>query len=296
MTKSKQYLKNPISSPLDITAIYTIYRIVYESEKRPYDTGESHDFYELVCVESGEYHVRLDGICQTVKEGELILYPPNALHSKGVEDSKALIYIVSFETAAPISFDIFGRPLPLTQKQHSLLSELFTDALEIEKDRSKVDGYSGMTLHGGQKSLAMQKLKNKLELLLIDLCEASITRKADISASNAYNADSTELTCVIEYLKANIKRSLTLNEIADACSMSVSKLKKLFAKNRGGGVIQYFNTMKIKEAKNMIRNTNMNFTQISEALGFSYPHYFSKFFKQKTGVTLSQYAKQIDKR
>ena len=43
----------------------------------------------------------------------------------------------------------------------------------------------------------------------------------------------------------------------------------------------------------MIRDTSLNFTQISQALGFSTVHYFSKLFKEKVGMSPSEYAKSI---
>ena len=42
--------------------------------------------------------------------------------------------------------------------------------------------------------------------------------------------------------------------------------------------------------------SNMNFTEIAEVLGFGSIHHFSKFFKAKTGLTPSAYARSIDKR
>ena len=43
----------------------------------------------------------------------------------------------------------------------------------------------------------------------------------------------------------------------------------------------------------MIRDEQMNFTQISEFLGYSSIHYFSRQFKKMTGMTPSEYASSI---
>ncbi len=43
----------------------------------------------------------------------------------------------------------------------------------------------------------------------------------------------------------------------------------------------------------MIRDEQMNFTQISESLGYSSIHYFSRQFKNITGMTPSEYASSI---
>ena len=51
--------------------------------------------------------------------------------------------------------------------------------------------------------------------------------------------------------------------------------------------------MKIEKAKEYIRENEMNFTQISDELGFSSIHYFSRLFKKKTGMTLTEYRSSV---
>ena len=59
------------------------------------------------------------------------------------------------------------------------------------------------------------------------------------------------------------------------------------------GIIEYFTLLKINGAKEMIRTGHLNFTQISEQLGYSSIHYFSRQFKKSTGMTPSEYALSI---
>ena len=51
--------------------------------------------------------------------------------------------------------------------------------------------------------------------------------------------------------------------------------------------------MKIEYAKQLIRENQMNFTQISDFLGYSSIHYFSRQFKKISGMTPSEYASSI---
>ena len=60
-------------------------------------------------------------------------------------------------------------------------------------------------------------------------------------------------------------------------------------------VRNYFLALKITEAKRLIRESSLNFTQISESLGFSTIHYFSRLFKEKTGMTPTDYAEMIQR-
>lgn len=78
--------------------------------------------------------------------------------------------------------------------------------------------------------------------------------------------------------------------------IGVSQLKKLFRKHRGGGVMECFNLMKINTAKQLIRNQQMNFTQIADYLGYTSVHYFSRNFKNITTMSPSEYRSSIIQR
>ena len=49
----------------------------------------------------------------------------------------------------------------------------------------------------------------------------------------------------------------------------------------------------LEKAKELIRENDKNFTQISEELGFSTVHYFSRLFKKKTGMTPTEYRSSV---
>lgn len=51
----------------------------------------------------------------------------------------------------------------------------------------------------------------------------------------------------------------------------------------GMGANDYINKIRIERAMKLIKETNLNFTEISEKTGFTSPRYFSTAFKQYTG-------------
>ena len=62
------------------------------------------------------------------------------------------------------------------------------------------------------------------------------------------------------------------------------------------GVIEYFNDLKIEQARLAIATTPKTFTEIAEELGFSSVGYFSKLFKAKVGMTPTAYSRYVSKR
>ena len=98
---------------------------------------------------------------------------------------------------------------------------------------------------------------------------------------------------VLNYLNQKICTQVTIEEICKDNMVGRSQLQKIFKAQTNLGIIEYFSTMKIDTAKQLIRTNHMNFTQISEYLGYSSIHYFSRQFKKITSMTPSEYASSI---
>ena len=98
---------------------------------------------------------------------------------------------------------------------------------------------------------------------------------------------------ITRYLEDHICESLSLEAICHDNLIGRSQLQKIFREEYGCGVIDFFSHMKINFARQLIRENDMNFTQISEFLGYSSIHYFSRQFKKLCGMTPTEYALSI---
>ncbi len=100
---------------------------------------------------------------------------------------------------------------------------------------------------------------------------------------------------IIRCLTENVEKNLNLEQISKLTGISVTHMKRTFKKHHDGGIIDYFILMKIDEAKKMITETELSFTEISDTLGFSSSAYFSRTFRKKTGLTPSEYLRKVNK-
>ena len=57
-------------------------------------------------------------------------------------------------------------------------------------------------------------------------------------------------------------------------------------------IIEYFIELKIEKAKQLILENKLSVKEISAALSFNEPNYFTKTFKRVTGITPSTYRKR----
>lgn len=90
---------------------------------------------------------------------------------------------------------------------------------------------------------------------------------------------------MINILKNAKDQKLTGEEIADILGMNYAYLCTLFKKYTGKSVKRYQNELLIEKAVEMFKRNAGNVSEISDALGFSNPFYFSRVFKNITGVS-----------
>lgn len=81
----------------------------------------------------------------------------------------------------------------------------------------------------------------------------------------------------------------TIHYLAEACHLSPSYLSDLLTKETGRSAKDHINDFLIEKAKHLLVSSTDSISGIAYALGFNYPHYFSRLFKQKTGKTPQEY-------
>ena len=81
--------------------------------------------------------------------------------------------------------------------------------------------------------------------------------------------------------------------VAQRVGVSPSYLTALFHQNLQISPGEYIRRIKLQESKQMIRENSMNFTEIAAALQYSTVHHFSRQFKEKFGITPSEYARSV---
>ena len=89
--------------------------------------------------------------------------------------------------------------------------------------------------------------------------------------------------------KINAQGLPTVKYLADSVHLSPSYLSDLLKKETGKNAQEHIHFYLIEEAKHHLLHTDKNINEIAYQLGFEYPQYFNKLFKQKTGKTPLEY-------
>ena len=96
---------------------------------------------------------------------------------------------------------------------------------------------------------------------------------------------------IINYVKENYGKKLSLEIIAKNLNYSVPNIRKSFKKHMGVSISEYILNYRIDQAKHLLTTTNKNMNEIAEACGFSSANYLSLIFKEKESLSPLTYKK-----
>ena len=102
--------------------------------------------------------------------------------------------------------------------------------------------------------------------------------------------DSGDIFVDIEkYIDKNLNREIFVSEIADYIGLNAEYLTRIFKKEKGVSIKKYIDNKKIMRAKELLENTDISVTDISDRVGYSSYNNFIRAFKTHTGVSPTNY-------
>lgn len=81
---------------------------------------------------------------------------------------------------------------------------------------------------------------------------------------------------------------------AEQTNLSPNYLSDLLKKQTGKSAKDHINSFVVDKAKTLLLKNNNSVSEIAYSLGFNYPHYFSRLFKSKTGMTPQDFRHQVN--
>ena len=182
-----------------------------------------------------------------------------------------------------ITFDLsLGDLSPLLNRKITAPQDTVTLLQQMLQEQERMDAFSGNVI------LARLEL-----LLLLLLREDQQPRAGKLQTSNAVHSENEIIRQAQQYVSTHIREKLSVPLVARHVDVSPSYLTALFHKNLQISPGEYIRRTKLQESKQMIRENNLNFTEIAAELQYSTVHHFSRQFKEKFGITPTEYAKSV---
>lgn len=260
--------------------------------------GESHDFWELVCVDRGEIDALAGDRRLTLKKGNILFHKPNEFHNvlTNGKVSPSLV-VIGFECHSPAIKSFEDQLMSVQDTEKELLAQIIVEARNTFSGRLD-DPYQEELIFNSEPLTfgSAQLISHYLEQLMIHLYRRYFSYSLPVRSSRFLaeaSSGNDTYNRIVRYMEEHLGERMTIDRICRDNLVGRSQLQKLFRDTKGCGVIEFFSMMKIDTAKQMIRDNQLNFTQIADRLGYNSIHYFSRQFKQITTMTPSEYATSI---
>jgi AraC-like DNA-binding protein len=246
------------------------------------------DFYSVMFKNYCKSYVTYGRKAIDFNEGSLICMAPNQVITIDTE-------IEPREN--PMGWGLFFHPdlirntsLNAKMKDYSFFSYEITEALHLsEKEKQllfecivKIQTELKENIDDYSQTIIVSTIE-----LLINYCNRFYGRQ--FITRKATNRD------ILAKVEASLKQHFsiktlpnglpTVKLLADAVHLSPGYLGDLLKKETGLNAQEHIHHYVIEEAKNILLNSNQSVSEIAYHLGFDYPQYFSRLFKQKTGTT-----------
>ena len=136
------------------------------------------------------------------------------------------------------------------------------------------------------------KPKYFTELCSLFLQELIVTIGSELENTHSQNKIPTTLKKAIEYIHEHYYENISVTDLVKICATNKITLTKHFEKYLKYSPKKYLNKYRIEKAKILLLQTNHKINEITLAVGFQDPLYFSTAFRAETGMSPREFRNQ----
>ncbi|RFZ94650.1 AraC family transcriptional regulator [Mucilaginibacter conchicola] len=266
----KRLLGNALTSGFYLTAIGF------------YPKAENHDIYRktgsgqyilLYCIE-GEGHIEINNAAHHLKPNTYFVVPKNITHRYYSDPQNPwTIYWAHF--TGPVADNLYQR----------YLDEQPAQVRDIPLNQNAIEVFEQLynILENSFNDESLEIVNMNFQYFINSLIYYPYVKKM------IYDKDS--VSKAISYMKQNINRHFSLEQLANLQGLSISQFSRHFKQKTGSTPIQYFNFLKIQHSCQYLYFTEKSVKEICVELGFDDQFYFTRLFTGLMGVSPTQYRK-----
>ena len=241
-----------------------------------------HRDLEIFLTLEGSTNLVVDGECLLTQSNTLYFINPYQLHSMQV-------------ALPPSRYDCLVIPIGLLSlpaghgAMTNLINPIFTGKLRFvrqSQDPYLIDLFQRITADYDQKEQNAAAILAHL-LLFLDHCQ-----KHNL-LQEAQTQPTVPIRKAIDYIQQNFRQKLSLEEIAATTGMNPKYFCSYFKKHTNTTPIAYLTTLRIRQAKVLLREKQLSVLEVALSCGFDNVSFFIRQFKAATGQTPGQYRKLL---
>ena len=249
------------------------------------DGERFHRYHEFFYISEGRCSVFIGQRAYRLEAGDFALIPAGTLHKTDfTSQGQNTKYVISFSVETAGKIDAF------------LGSDISETAIRAGKVRAPVQRQEAVLLLVNRM---LHEFENQppfgkglcLTLLAEILISLKRYRAGEEEFAGADDPVHGRMREVAAYLCEHAAEPVTLTDVAAHFAVSPSHLSRVFHQETGFGVREYLVHYRIRQACELLLNTDLSVTRIADQCGFSDSNYFGDAFKKATGLSPREYRK-----
>jgi AraC-like DNA-binding protein len=113
--------------------------------------------------------------------------------------------------------------------------------------------------------------------------------RGQVGLGRQFNKHIPQLEKAAAFIRERCGDEISAEGASEVAGLSPGHFRKLFGVHYGCSPREYLRQVRINEAKNLMRSSSLNLTEIAQRVGFATVHSFSRAFKEVEGLSPSQY-------
>lgn len=159
----------------------------------------------------------------------------------------------------------------------------------LQSREETINFFAELTKIKEQRLKAYLTLKAYELLLLLESIDIKKIKQPKLYNSTLVNV----VKNIEKHLKNNLEKRYTIKELSLLFHISETAIKTLFKEIYGSPISIYIKEYRIRNAKKLLTETNLNITQIAKMIGYNSVSKFGETFKKDTGLTPSEFRKHM---
>ena len=224
--------------------------------------NEQLEFHNLVFLKKGSMCYKIDGTEILLIPGDMLYVPRGSRRIREEIKGQHDHYVFNFASDCTI---------PLPTVMHNVING---------------DIFSILAAYDAINKEYSHEHRDKNELLL--KCLLLILRERTVS--QRYHP----LTrTILAYIHQHFTEKITLKQIGELTFFSAVYCDTVFKNDMGVSVIEYVLSLRIENAKQLLLEKELSINKIAESVGFQDHNYFSRVFKNRVGISPSDYRQRF---
>ncbi len=272
-----------------IPKFYDVFTIRHPRFTRRF--SHTHNYFELNFVIKGEASFFFEDTERIMHEGEVCIVAPDSNHDFLINDDSSIVYTVCIRKST------FEGTFASLMSHQDLLSGFFRQMLKNDERSNYLMLFTGNNM---ECRIFLRKLLIESEnpdeysngccINLLNLFFTNLLRNYSKTIA-FYNYElGSDFSLVLQYIQHNYQ-TLTLASLADFFHYSEPHLCTLIKQNTGKNFTDLIKNLRLRDAKNLLINTDLKINEIAEQIGYNSADHFSRVFRQTFQISPADYRK-----